>query len=254
MTEWDDMIDDDLAGKLSAADAQAFAQRRNEDPALAAEYAFRKEVRDALLQQEGIALRARMRGIVQAGAPSRRIPWAWVGVAAGIGLLVVLALLWPRPQERLSAQQLFAIHLHAEPAFDLARSPDDSLRAARTRALATAYAQGAFQTVVDLMAVVPDSLQNLDDLYLKAVALAQLQQDSAALRVVSDLQIAGNIAYTEQTLRLEVLLLIRRGQLQQARVSLQALESVTSPNFAVDTKAIRAWLDDAGKEECLDCK
>jgi hypothetical protein len=253
MTEWDDMIDDDLAGKLSAAEALAFAQRRLEDPALAAEYAFRKEVRDALLQQEGAALRARMRGIVQAGAPNRRIPWAWIGVAAGICLLVALAMLWPRSQERLSAQQLFAAHLQAEPVFDLVRSPDDS-RTARTRALATAYSQGEFQTVVDLLAMIPDSLQNLDDLYLKSVSLAQVNQDSAALDVVDEILMAGSIAYTEQTLRLEVLLLIRLGQLQQARVQIAALESVTSPHFAADTKAIRAWLEDAGEEECQDCK
>jgi hypothetical protein len=254
MNEIDDLIDAYLGEKLDPAGMQAFEQLLREDPAVATEFAFRKDLRDALLQQEGEALRARMQRIVKADAPKRRNVWFAWGIAASVCLLLGFTWWWLTPPQRLNHDQLFATYLHPEPIFDLTRSPDDSARTTSRAQLAAAYAQENYPAILTQLTGMPDSLLDLDDLYLKALAFVQTQQDSAALGVLDQILATGNAAYMEKTSRMEVLVLIRLGQLQAARLQMNALLQISSPKHREDIQAIDDWLKTADVRDCRDCK
>jgi hypothetical protein len=242
MMEWDDYIDDYLRGRLREVELTAFEAAMASDPTLDAEVQFRREVQESLVQAEGQQLRARMQSLV--AAPPRRRIWPSLAMAAAIVLLAVVGWRLLRPADSISADELMALHMHAAPQFDTQRGAELPPRPVDHAVLAQLYATQQFAAMDSLLAEAPDSLLNLEEMYMQAIALAQLHQDYEALAVCNRIALAQNRAMTERNLRLKVLLLIRLGKLDQARHDFELLKAVTTQAFAADTEAIGEWLED----------
>lgn len=243
MKDWDQMIDDHILGRLGAEQAAELEAELAQDPELRQEYELRLEVHQALLQSRGQDLRARMRALDL--EPRRRRTWMWTSAAAVVLVLAVLGWRWLGQPDRLSTQELLDAHIHAEPQFEIQRGPNSPLQAVPHAVLARLYDEGRYAQVDSLLETVPDSLLNLEELYLQAICLTRLGQFESALTVTDRIITAPYPSLIERGLRLRILLLIRTGQLAEAKTLLPQLESKTSDPYKGDTQAIRDWLEAA---------
>jgi hypothetical protein len=250
MNDWDDMLDAYLNGLLSDEDARALEERVAQDPALAAEFDFRKAVKAALIQEEGQVLRARVQALTREATPTRSKAWVWWSIAASVVLLI--GVFWfTRPgSHRLSPEALYAAYLDPQPNFDQRRDDIAGADTLRSHKLSVLYAQAAYSEILTTLAAVADSSKSLDELYLQAIAEAETGQNEAALRSADALLASGNAYYAAPTQRLKVLVLIKLGRYRAAQAQLPQLEAL-QPSQA---KIFKDWLADAPEADCTDCR
>lgn len=189
MSKANDIIDAYLLGQLSEEERQAFEKVLREDPEVAEEYEFRKEMQVGLGEVQREDLRARIKAIGEnppAQQVGRKFPRSRMLMIAASVVLILGASWWYwTAMKPVSGEELFASYYNPNVQIDLPRVPTTGPSLADT--LKERYAKEDFSFLRDRLNRLPDSLKNRNLQILEAVTLIELEQDKEAEKLLSSI-------------------------------------------------------------------
>lgn len=242
MDKWDDIIDAYLNGHLDAKGIREFEAAFQEDEVLKSELEFRREVRSAMLQEEGQVLRKRIQNLSQDSSKAQvkvsRFNWKpWV-IAASV-FIILGSVYFSLPHSKPSASEMFENYYSPEPNFDISRSGKVSPKQNEIAVLESLYFEKAFPQLVKRIQQMPDSLKDLEVLYLEAISYIETDENDLALSSLSEILASENQTAANKAGFLKGLILIKISNLEEAK---KALENVRAKDPSYKKEEIRELL------------
>jgi tetratricopeptide (TPR) repeat protein len=242
------LIDKHLLGTISPAEAENFTQRLN-DPAFAAELAFRKDLLEAIKAEGREQLRTELQALeteektdLVKAAKQRPLYW-WIGLAAAavIALVFLFRLVLTEP---VNSQALFAQHFEPYPNVERVITRNQQNAESLDMQAYANYELGRYQEAVllfdQLIAAEPE---NLSHRFYRALANLTLDQAASAIPELKKVAQSDTSRYASAANWFLALAYLQKERLEEARSLLDQISKQSQHPYHEEALALLQQID-----------